>query len=1257
MAGPNLGKGTALGAHVTAAALTPRLLHGLGDLEQRLLRVDGTAVVVDISGFTTLSEQLAAAGREGTEQLIATLSRIFTVLLPATDDGGDVVKFAGDALFLLFTGDQHARHAVHAAWNMNRVLTAVGDIHLPLARAKLRMSVGVHSGTFEFVLTGEENVSAILTGGATSRVLELQAAAEAGRILVSDETAAALPATQVAPVDGVAGAHRLLRAGSVATASLMALSVGRTEAAERLLPRAFAERPDLLGAEPDHRWAAIAFVQVSGLPDSAEPEDLERMSRLTALVEQTAADTGVTLLDVDPAPGGYRYFLTAGAPTTVEDPEGRLITAALRIVQNAQPGSLVRAGVTSGRVFAGFVGAQFRQTYTVMGDPTNLAARLTAKAEPGGVLVTRSALERSVRAFETVDGGEVSVKGKTQPIPVVTVTGAAASGALDASSPFIARESELTQLRELLDAAERGVGGVVTVSGPAGIGKSRLVSHALDATRLPTLSAHGDRYGISTAYSAISSLLRPLLGIPIAADAATAGAMLTAAVARLDPGLAPWLPLLAPAVSAAVATTEEVDALDDAFRSERATAVIGELIVLLTARNGCLVLEDAQWIDPASAGVLSEVIRNDRRHGVVVVRRDETGGLELDGPTIVLGPLSDDDTADLIEGITGRRLLPADLRPLVRRSGGNPLYAGELAAGLATGRDTLAIEQLVGERIDALSEADRTTLRRASVLGTRIPLGLYVRCVGVPMISGELATMLELGVNDVAFRSELFRDVAYEQLNFQAKRELHRAAAAAIEADRSVAGTTRDAMLAHHYQAAGDWGAARDAAVRAAENAERAFALEEAVHAYRVAVEAARREPSGADVLPELLTALGRVSLAGGWAQEGLDAFSHARKLVTDAVVRARLDRERAFALNVLGRPAEAVRALRAARRGVAGVGDAAQSVLAAVAVTESGLRLRQGKWQEARTLAQESIAILAGRSGLEDDAKGVLADAYRYHDIASGELDGDAAIRYTQLSLELYDQIGDELSKSKVYNLLGARAYYRGEWSLAIALYAQAQLAAETAGDVVGAAIESVNAAEVLVDQGLVLEARPRLRDTMHVFEASDNPYLIAIATSFSARGHLRARDRDAARTDFTRAAELFATLDDNDWARDNRIRLAETELDDGEIDAARTILDAVGTEATGSALSRLLRQRARLARLDGDPEAASALTREAIAAASALPYERALSMAQLSRWSEPPDDALAAEAEQILIGLGVVDLDPLLAASSDPSAGAGRR
>ncbi len=66
----------------------------------------------------------------------------------------------------------------------------------------------------------------------------------------------------------------------------MALSVGRTEAAERFLPRAFAQRPDLLGSEPDHRWAAIGFIQVSGVPDEPGAEDLERMNASPLSVEE-----------------------------------------------------------------------------------------------------------------------------------------------------------------------------------------------------------------------------------------------------------------------------------------------------------------------------------------------------------------------------------------------------------------------------------------------------------------------------------------------------------------------------------------------------------------------------------------------------------------------------------------------------------------------------------------------------------------------------------------------------------------------------------------------------------------------------------------------------------------------------------------------------------------------------------------------------------------------------------------------------------
>jgi len=1199
-------------------------------------------VLVDISGFTSLSEQLTAAGPEGTEQLIATLSRIFTVLLPATDDGGDVVKFAGDALLILFTGEDHARHAVHAAWNMNRVLAAVGDVHLPAARARLRMSVGVHSGTFPLLLTGDASLNTVMTGRDVSRVLELQSAAPAGRILVSDETAAHLPAKQVRPEDDVPGAHRLLRAGSVPAKSLMALTTGRGTASERFLPRAFAERPDLLSAAPDHRWAAIAFVQVGGVPDEPTEEDLQHVDALTDAVEVAAAETGSTLLDVDVAVGGFRYFLTAGAPTAVEDPEGRLVTAVLRIVGTDSPYSL-RAGVTSGRIFAGFVGAPYRQTYTVMGDSTNLAARLTARAQPGTVLAARSVLERTATPFTWEDGGTITVKGKKQEIPVAVVTATGTGATTARETPFVGREAEQGRILALLDAAAAGRGGRLTVVGPPGIGKSRLLAEALADSHLPVLRADGDRYAANTPYRTAQTLLRPLLGIPAEAGAAEAGTLLAEAVCRVRADLEPWVPLLAPAVGGEVPTTSQVAALDEDFRVEKQAVVLRELMEALAPASGCVVIDDAQWVDPTSAALLTAVLDGDDHHAVLLCRREsETGGLALEGDVLVLGPLSDQAAEDLVEGVVGRQLLPADLAPILSRGAGSPLYLIELAGALASQQEALGIEQLVGERIDALSEKDRTTLRHAAVLGTRIPLPLYLNLVGPPLITGELASFLQLTGDAVTFRSELFRDVAYEQLTYQKRRELHRAAATAIAANPTLAGGAADAMLMVHHLAAGNYDAARVTATRSARAAEHALALDHAVRAFRTAVDAARQAPEGRAELPTLLADLGRVCVATGRCEDGLTAYTEARKLTPDPVARAMLDRERGYALNVLGRPDEALRVLRAARRAARAAGEDGRHVLAALAVTEAGIRLRQARWADARTLAAEAAELLEGRPGADPR---VLADAYRYQDIAASELEGDAAMTHLQQALELYDAAGDELSKSKVLSLLGVRSYYRGDWVSAAALYGQAREAAEAAGDVVGAAIEAANAAEVLIDQGRVEEAAPLVRTALRVFTASGSPYLVAFITGFRGRGELRSGDFHTARERFTEAAEQFGALDEVDAQADVLVRRIEADLELADLDSARAEVAALtDRELPGPPASQLLRHRSRLAELDGDLAAARELARQAADVRGATPFDRALALVRLAQLGEADATALREEAESILRGLGVVDVEALL-------------
>jgi len=183
-------------------AYVPRVLLARTPEAPRHWRTEGTLIFVDISGFTKLSDQLARRGREGAEDLVSTLVRIFTVLLSASDDGGDLIKFGGDALLVSYTGPGHERRACHAAYMMQRVMRVIGNVQLTGARARLRMSIGVHSDVFDYLLPGTGHQDLVVVGPGVTRVLELEGVAEAGEILVSPTTARALPSSCLGAVKG-----------------------------------------------------------------------------------------------------------------------------------------------------------------------------------------------------------------------------------------------------------------------------------------------------------------------------------------------------------------------------------------------------------------------------------------------------------------------------------------------------------------------------------------------------------------------------------------------------------------------------------------------------------------------------------------------------------------------------------------------------------------------------------------------------------------------------------------------------------------------------------------------------------------------------------------------------------------------------------------------------------------------------------------------------------------------------------------------
>jgi class 3 adenylate cyclase len=437
-----------------------------------------------------------------------------------------------------------------------------------------------------------------------------------------------------------------------------------TEALQRLVPKEFAER--LLATRGqvagERRVVTILFSDVKGstaMAEDLDPEDVMEImdGAFDVLIEPVYRYEG-TLARLM----GDAILAFFGAPIAHEDDPERACRAALEIVEGAKAyaaqleeergisGFDVRVGINTGLVVVGEVGSDLRVEYTAMGDAVNLAARMEGAAEPGAVLITEGTYKLIAPTFETEALGPIHVKGKAEPVSVHRVLALKAApgklrGITGLESPLVGREAELRALQEAIERLQVGVGGIITIVGEAGIGKSRLVAELRKQTLakgsepsqgLPPPQWVEGRclsYGTSVAYLLWLDVLRGLLGVTPEDAPARARDVLRERVKALCPeSFDEIYPYLGRLMSLPL-TTEEEALLQDLEPEELKTNTFQAVETLLAnaARERPLVLvcEDLHWSDPTSLELLEQllaltdlvplltmcVFRPEKRHG------------------------------------------------------------------------------------------------------------------------------------------------------------------------------------------------------------------------------------------------------------------------------------------------------------------------------------------------------------------------------------------------------------------------------------------------------------------------------------------------------------------------------------------------------------------------------------------------------------------------------------------------------------------
>ncbi len=861
--------------------------------------LSAAVLLSDLQGFTALVETFSKGGRAGLEELTWALNRYFADLVDEVARfGGDVVSIAGDAFLCVWPtvpGEELADTVARAAAAGLAIQQAVHDRDAGRGmRFATRIGVGAGDATLAIVGGDNQRWELLVSGEALRDAVAAEHAASAGQVLLSSRAWALAGAR--ATGRAVAGQGAVLDALQVTVPASHAIDpVVSPERLRPHLPGAVLDREAMPSADwlAESRGVTVLFSAIPSLSDLdgeaevrlARTDDAVRdfqsiVRRLEGTVKVDMDDKGTILLGIWGLP-----------PIKHEDDAERAVQAAWALREAlTSRGLSTGIGLATGRAICGAYGSDRRRDYMVRGDVINLAARLMHVA-PGEITADEPTVSATRGRISAEPCPPVRVKGRGEPVVVYrpTTRRDRADALVPSGEALVGRTDERARITSALDAfCSAGAGGVMLLEADAGLGKSTLVrelARQAVALGVRVLATAADAIDRSTPYYAWRPIFTELFGVT--GDGDTMAVSKIGERMRALPHLERLLPLLGAVLPLRLGDNALTAEMTGDVRADNTRRLLVSLLAEAAREQPLvLVIEDAHWLDSASAALLLDVARELPAALVAITARPDTTDLRplralATVAHLALTHLSDVETDALVARRLGVTEVPAGLLDYVRtRVAGHPFFCEELlqamlAAGVVTvveGRCVVGdltsldvpttVEGVIVSRLDRLTPGQQLCLKIAAVVGrtfrertVRETHPMPDEALLVPARLHELAaldlTSLDAPAPDESylFKHVTTRDVTYALMPRAQRQPLHRAVAAWIEREFARDLGPVAALLAWHSTQADDVPRALTYLEMAGEQALRDGAFAEAALFFTNALDAAARAPGAPDAL------------------------------------------------------------------------------------------------------------------------------------------------------------------------------------------------------------------------------------------------------------------------------------------------------------------------------------------------------------------------------------------------------------------------